>query len=86
MKRWRVETIINKRVDPTGGFIEEEIEIEVPEETQELNKITGQTWDRCVKCFHVAPQTEMGYINGKPYCYKYDCYQDRIVELNKGEL
>jgi len=85
-KRWTTEVITNKRVNPAGGFLEEEIEIEVPLETQELNKITGDTWATCVRCYYTAPIGEMGMIQGKPFCYKYDCYQDRIVELNKGDL
>lgn len=85
MSRYIKETITNKKVNPAGGFIEEQVEIDVPLYANKINKFKG-LWDVCSICHNVIPQTEMGYINGQPLCYEFDCYQSRVYELTRGDL
>jgi hypothetical protein len=85
VKKTTTETITRKRADNSPeGFYEEMVAVEVALDGTEIGKSSGP-WDTCVLCNYTAPKTDMGYISGRPYCFKYNCFASTAYEETRGE-
>jgi hypothetical protein len=83
MRDVETETIEIKSIALDGTETITEVEISTYLDNTDKNKFKGE-WDTCTVCNYSCPKSEMGYIDGKPFCYKYNCYQSRIFELNRN--
>lgn len=51
------------------------------------NKWTpGEVWHICQTCSLEFPESQMGEIDGKWYCYKNKDYEEKTESLRKAEL
>ena len=57
------------QVAPVGTLVEAEFR-------PTSSKLTGQKWQVCVRCGHVAKESEMGLAKGKWYCTYSKCLQE----------
>lgn len=87
MKRsYNKETIERKIPDNSAdGFHWETVEIDVATAGTTDSSFSGEIWEVCQLCNHTDRRSNMGEIDGLWYCYKYDCYQDKVQELFKQE-
>jgi len=35
-------------------------------------------WYECTMCNHTEPEDKMGFVDGKPYCNRFGCYEEAI--------
>lgn len=84
MKREYSKETIDRKVPDNSqeGFHWETVEIQTTDAGTTKSSFEGE-WEICRLCGYIAPRTEMGEIDGKWYCFKYDCYEEVIDRLKK---
>jgi len=86
MQEFITETVTRKRADNSpAGYYTETVDVEIALDGVKLGAFKGK-WDTCALCNYTAPANDMGYIDGRPFCYKYGCYPSKAYELTRGDL
>ena len=84
MKREYYEETIDRKVPDNSpdGFHWETVNVSVASAGTKGGGFQGQ-WETCELCNNTEPRDEMGEIDGKWYCFTYDCFPGKMKELLK---